>query len=83
MEITHFSKSELSEESLAALRPGANFYWMVGYKDHGSRQRERQSVIFMRRGGRMSREKFQHELQAVDEVWGEFERDTENAACIE
>jgi hypothetical protein len=83
LEKAEFSRAELSQESLAALRPGAAFYWMVGYREHGHRQRERQSVIIMRRGGRMSSEKFNRELEDVKRIWGEVEREPEGTAHLE
>jgi hypothetical protein len=41
--------NDLPEDGRALLRPGALFYWMIGYRDEGSRQRTRASIVWMRR----------------------------------
>jgi hypothetical protein len=70
VEHAEFLKRELSTEVLSLLRPGAVFYWMIGYRDKGSRERVRESVIWMRRSGRMTPEKFDVTLQHIEDVWG-------------
>jgi hypothetical protein len=69
IEHAEFSISELSPDGLALLRPGAIFYWMIGYRDFGSRQRMREPVIWMRRSGRMGHDKFQSTLDHVEAIW--------------
>lgn len=80
VEHAEFSKTQVSSEQLALLRPGALFYWFIGYKDIG-RTREHVSQIWMRRGGRMGREKFEEELGKIKHIWGElFGHSTENTS---
>jgi hypothetical protein len=59
-------------DGLALLRPGAAFYWMIGYRDLGSRQRVRESVIWMRRSGRMGQDKFRAALDHVETIWSDL-----------
>jgi hypothetical protein len=61
--------SDLPEDGRALLRPGALFYWMIGYRDEGSRQRTRASVVWMRRSGIMGPEKFKAALDSVQRTW--------------
>jgi hypothetical protein len=74
VEQAKFSISELSPDGVSLLRPGAVFYWIIGYRDLGTRQRKRESVIWMRRSGRMDQAKFQRALDHIDEVWGAIDQ---------
>jgi CheY-like chemotaxis protein len=69
IENAKFSINELPADGLKLLRPGAVFYWMIGYRDLGSRQRKRESMIWMRRSGRMGQGKFQANLDHVEAIW--------------
>jgi hypothetical protein len=73
MEHAEFSKTQVTPEQVAFLRPGALFYWFIGYKDIGQ-TREHVSQIWMRRGGRMDRKKFDEELRKVKQIWGIFDK---------
>lgn len=42
-----FQKAELNPDSLQLLRPGATFYWFVGYRDLPDGQRRRELIIWM------------------------------------
>lgn len=44
-----FQVGELSDDDVALISPGAEFYWVVGYQVSAARQRTRTSVIRMRR----------------------------------
>ena len=77
VEHAEFSRSELSPDGLALLRPGAVFYWIIGYRDSGSRQRVRESVIWMRRSGRMGQDKFKSALDHVEMIWGAIAEPTQ------
>jgi hypothetical protein len=80
IEHAEFSISELSPDGHALLRPGAVFYWIIGYRDLGSRQRMRESVIWMRRSGRVGQDKFQATLSHIEEIWGAIDEGTKSAA---
>jgi hypothetical protein len=69
VERAEFPKSAVTSEQLALLRPGALFYWFIGYKDIGQ-TREHVSQIWMRRGGRLGRKKFEEELGKIKKIWG-------------
>jgi hypothetical protein len=73
IEHAEFAKSELPPDGLTLLRPGALFYWMIGYRDRGSRQRTRESVIWMRRTGRMDAAAFDAALGHVEDIWRAIE----------
>jgi hypothetical protein len=64
-----FWKTEVQPDDLPLVRPGTIFYWYLGFRDLPHGQRKRESIIWMRRGGRMSRPKFQRELDDVREIW--------------
>jgi hypothetical protein len=68
-EIATFQQAELSASNIALLRPGATFYWFVGYRDFPNGQRRRESDIWMKRGGRMEERKYAEELTAVQNIW--------------
>jgi hypothetical protein len=80
IETAVFSKSELGPESALLLRAGAVFYWMVGYRDLRTRQRLRESVIFMRRGGRIEKSRFEKALNDVRKIWGAIDDRAEKPA---
>lgn len=80
VERAQFAVSELPPDAAPLLRPGAAFYWMIGYRDSGSRQRKRESVIWMRRSGRMGADKFKTSLEEVNKIWGALEKSAEPAA---
>lgn len=61
--------SDLAEDGRALLRPGAFFYWMIGYRDEGSRQRTRASIVWMKRSGIMGQERFKAALDNVQRTW--------------
>jgi hypothetical protein len=65
-----FQKTELSPENLKLLRPGAVFYWFVGLRDFPDGHRQRESRIWMKRGGRMEKNKYLKELSEVRRLWG-------------
>jgi hypothetical protein len=69
VEHAEFFISDLSEDGRGLLRPGALFYWIIGYRDEGSRQRKRESIVWMRRGGLMGSEKFNAALESVEQLW--------------
>jgi hypothetical protein len=69
IEHAEFFISDLPEDGRAMLRPGALFYWMIGYRDEGSRQRTRESIVWMRRSGIMGAEKFKTALDNVQQIW--------------
>jgi CheY-like chemotaxis protein len=77
IEHAEFSISELPPDGLALLRPGAIFYWMIGYRDLSTRQRRRESVIWMRRSGRMGQDKFQATLDHVEAIWTDLVSDAD------
>lgn len=64
-----FQKTELSPSNIALLRPGATFYWFIGFRDFPNGQRKRESDIWMKRGGRMEQRKYDEELTAVKNIW--------------
>jgi hypothetical protein len=68
-----FQKTEMSPENLRYLRPGATFYWFVGFRDLPNGVRKRESEIWIKRGGRMDKEKYAHELTEVRKLWGAIE----------
>jgi hypothetical protein len=78
IEYAEFAKSELPPDALMLLRPGAMFYWMIGYRDRGSRQRTRESVIWMRRTGRMDAAAFDAALGHVEDIWRAIESPQSN-----
>jgi hypothetical protein len=80
IDYAQFSMSEMSADGLALLRPGAVFYWIIGYRDLGSGERRRESVIWMRRGGRMGEDKFRAAFGHVEEIWGAVDERTKSAA---
>ncbi len=65
-----FLKTEVPPEDFDLIRPGTVFYWYVGYRDMSFGQRKRESIIWMRRGGRIGRERFEDALREVEEIWG-------------
>jgi hypothetical protein len=71
IEHAEFFISDLPEDGRSLLRPGAWFYWMIGYRDEGS-QRRRESIVWMRRSGIMGSEKFRAALNSVQRTWGEL-----------
>jgi CheY-like chemotaxis protein len=77
VEHAEFSIRELPPDGLKLLRPGAVFYWMIGYRDLGSRQRKRESVIWMRRSGRMGQDKFQAALEHIETIWNDLISDAD------
>ena len=72
-----FLISDLPDDGRALLRPGATFYWMIGYRDEGSRQRRRESIFWMRRSGKLGAEKFRAALESVNRTWAAFEETAE------
>jgi Peptidase family M20/M25/M40/Peptidase dimerisation domain len=72
-----FLISDLPDDGRALLRPGATFYWMIGYRDEGTRQRRRESIVWMRRSGKLGVEKFQAALESVNRTWAAFEQTAE------
>ena len=64
-----FQKTELSASNIALLRPGATFYWFIGFRDFPNGQRKRESDIWMKRGGRLEQRKYDEELTAVKNIW--------------
>jgi hypothetical protein len=72
-----FLISDLPDDGRALLRPGAVFYWMIGYRDEGTRQRRRESIVWMRRSGKLGAEKFQAALDSVNQTWAAFEETAE------
>jgi hypothetical protein len=79
-EIATFQKTELSASNIALLRPGATFYWFVGYRDFPNGQRKRESDIWMKRGGRMEQRKYTEELAAVQNIWRSIDWSTSSPA---
>ena len=79
-ERAEFLISDLPEDGRALLRPGAMFYWMIGYRDEGTRQRTRASVIWMKRSGRLDPQKYEAILENVNKTWGAFEDTSEPTA---
>jgi hypothetical protein len=75
-----FQKRELNPDDLTFLRPGATFYWFVGYRDLPTRQRKRESVIWMKRGRRLDQETYLRELEKVKGIWGSIEWATPKSA---
>lgn len=73
IEHAEFPLSELPADGRALLRPGAVFYWMIGYRDEGTRQRTRESIIWMRRSGIMGADKFKAALESVNRTWAAFD----------
>jgi hypothetical protein len=69
VETATFQKNELAPENLKFLRPGATFYWFVGFRDRSDRQRVRESIIWMKRGTRISRETYAQELAEIEKLW--------------
>jgi CheY-like chemotaxis protein len=72
-----FSISELPPDELALLRPGAIFYWMIGYRDLSTRQRRRESIIWISRSGRMGQDKFQATLNHIETIWNDLIADAD------
>lgn len=65
-----FLKTEIPPEDVGLIRPGTVFYWYVGYRDMSFGQRKRESIIWLRRGGRIGQERFEAALREVEEIWG-------------
>jgi hypothetical protein len=66
----NFLKTEIPPEDVGLIRPGTVFYWYVGYRDMSFGQRKRESIIWLRRGGRIGQERFEAALREVEEIWG-------------
>jgi hypothetical protein len=65
-----FLKTEVPPEDVGFIRGGAVFYWYVGYRDMSFGQRKRESIIWMRRSGRIAQERFEDALREVEKIWG-------------
>jgi hypothetical protein len=65
---------EISPADLELVKPGALFYWSIGYRLSGSGQRFRESVIRFRRLPRWSIEEIEHARRRVESSPLRFER---------
>jgi hypothetical protein len=68
-----FQKTEVKPDSTKMIRPGATFYWILGLEDSADGQRRRASVLWMKRGGQITHERYMNELKKVQEIWGSIE----------
>jgi hypothetical protein len=68
-----FQKTEVKPDSIKMVRPGATFYWFLGLEDSSDGQRRRASVIWMKRGGQITQDKYLAEWKKVQELWGSIE----------
>jgi hypothetical protein len=75
-----FQKSEINPDDLKLVRAGATFYWFIGYRDLPDRQRKRESVIWMKRGGHLDQERYSKELDEIKGIWGSIEWATPKSA---
>jgi hypothetical protein len=57
---------EVSAMDLDLVRPGALFYWSIGYRGHASGQRSRESLIRFRRLPRWSMEEVEHAQRRIE-----------------
>lgn len=58
---------EISQADMGLVRPGALFYWSIGYRLHASGQRSRESIIRFRRLPRWSTEEVEEVDLRIDE----------------
>lgn len=77
LEIATFDVSEVGPDDRPFIRPGAIFYWYIMQRDHAGR-RTPLSLMWFRRGGRMTEEKFQAERRQLDAIWENFGWTVEN-----
>jgi len=69
---------EIPEEDLLLLKPGAVFYWSIGYLDDRNGQRHNEGLIRFRRLPTFSRkdiERANHEAEKIRQAFGWHESD--------
>lgn len=66
-EIATFSKEDVSDGDLNLLKPGAVFYWSIGYATNKG-QRIKQSLIRFRRSGNISVQVFDQAMDRAEEL---------------
>jgi len=74
-EFARFSFNEISDEDMGFLRPGSVFYWYILLHITPQGKRKRETWIWFRRAGRMTREAYEQSLQKVKDEWRAFEGD--------
>jgi hypothetical protein len=68
VEHAEFEIKQVKPDQISLLRPGALFYWFIGYRDN-PQTRTHVSDIWMRRGGRMAKKEFENELLRIKHIW--------------
>jgi hypothetical protein len=80
VEHAEFETKQVKPNQIALLRPGALFYWFIGYRDN-AQTRTHVSDIWMRRGGRMAQKEFENELLKVKHIWSTLAKPKPNVAA--
>jgi hypothetical protein len=80
VEHAEFETKKVKPNQIALLRPGALFYWFIGYRDN-AQTRTHVSDIWMRRGGRMAQKEFENELLKVKHIWSTLAKPKPNVAA--
>ena len=73
-EVAEFAVNDVAENQRALLRPGALFYWFVGYRDTPD-GRQKGSQMWFRRSGQMDQSSFSSAREKVKNIWKALERE--------
>jgi hypothetical protein len=71
VEIAEFDMAEVGSNDRALVVPGGIFYWYILRREHAGNPAQ-SSLIWFRRGGKMSAETFQTEREKLDLIWDNF-----------
>jgi hypothetical protein len=72
IELAEFPRTAVASDQISLIRPGALFYWFIGYRD-SARGRNHVSQIWMRRGGRMTEDRYEMEKSKLENIWKTLE----------
>lgn len=71
VEIAEFSVGEVPASDRTSVLPGAIFYWYI-LLDQKSGRSLPTSLLWFRRGGKLSKEAFASNIRVLDDMWASF-----------